>query len=70
MSRIKVFPPLLQGREHQLATITNALVNSGFAIVPDFLSLDESRNLATECIVYANRASFIAPASAVVRCWR
>ncbi len=58
MSRIEVSPTLLQGREHQLASITDALVNQGYAIVPGFLSAAESRALAAECLSLREQGEF------------
>ncbi len=58
MSSIKVSPSLLQGRDHQLAGITDTLVDKGFAIIPGFLTLEESRNLATECLNLRDQGEF------------
>ena len=58
MSLIKVSPSLLQGRAPQLASITDTLVNKGFAIIPGFLTLDESRDLAAECLNLREQGEF------------
>lgn len=58
MSSIEVFPSLLRDREHQLATIADTLVNKGFAIVPGFLSIGQSRDLAMECISLREQGEF------------
>ena len=58
MSQIEVSPTLLQGREQQLATISDTLVNQGYVVVPGFLSLDESRKLAEECLSLREQGEF------------
>lgn len=58
MSSIEVFPSLLRDREHQLATIADTLVNKGFAIVPGFLGIGQSRDLAMECIGLREQGEF------------
>lgn len=58
MSQIEVNPILIQDHEHQLAGITDSLVSKGFAIVPGFLSVDESRNLAAECQNFRKQGEF------------
>ncbi len=58
MSQIKVTSPLPQGRELLLTTITDDLVDRGFAIAPGFLSIEESRELAAECLSLREQGEF------------